>query len=178
MTSLVARSLVVGVAVAAALGAAGCGREEKRPPPPDLAARAPRRQAPVDSTLPGELAEGEGQAFGFHLPRRMRITGSFPDVVIAEGPVGLEALANYVRERLEPGRVETGPSRTVFVDAKLRAEPSRVVQVEVTSLGAAGVELVVRDKTPLPVEPGLSEEERWRRAGLTPQGEPIGELEQ
>ena len=35
------------------------------------------------------------------------------------------------------------------------------------------VELVVRDLTPPPVVPGLSEEERWRRTGLRPNGQPL-----
>ena len=36
--------------------------------------------------------------------------------------------------------------------------------------GDARSEMTIRDVTPPPVEPGLSEEERWRKAGFSPQG--------
>ena len=32
-------------------------------------------------------------------------------------------------------------------------------------------EMIVRDTTPAPVEPGLTEEQRWQKAGLTPSGQ-------
>jgi hypothetical protein len=33
--------------------------------------------------------------------------------------------------------------------------------------------MTIRDVTPPPVEPGLSEEERWKKAGFAPDGKPI-----
>ena len=40
------------------------------------------------------------------------------------------------------------------------------------------VEMVVRDRTPPPVEEGLTEEERWRQAGMTPDGKVLPEQAQ
>jgi hypothetical protein len=36
--------------------------------------------------------------------------------------------------------------------------------------------LVIRDKTPAPIVEGLSEQDRWRRAGLTPDGQQLDPL--
>jgi hypothetical protein len=35
------------------------------------------------------------------------------------------------------------------------------------------VKLLIQDVTPRPVEPNLSDEERWRQAGLKPNGAPL-----
>ncbi len=32
---------------------------------------------------------------------------------------------------------------------------------------------MIKDITPPPLEPGLTDEERWKKAGLTPDGKPI-----
>jgi len=124
---------------------------------------------PVDAVRPGEIAEGKELAFGFPVPRAMRIRARFPDAVFATGDVQLESLTNYVRERVDAERVDTGPVKTVFAGATLKADSKRRVQVEVSSRGGT-VELVVRDQTPKPLEPGLSPEEKWKRSGLAPDG--------
>jgi hypothetical protein len=46
------------------------------------------------------------------------------------------------------------------------------VTIEITDRSGQ-VELVVRDLTPPPIPQGLSDEERWKRAGLRPDGTPI-----
>jgi hypothetical protein len=137
---------------------------------PDAAASAASR--PVDELVPGELAEGEQRAFGLPIPRRMRVSATFPDAVFAVGALRAEDVSNYVRERVVAQRVETGPSKTVFTKAKLKAEPERTMRIEVV-LKDGATELVVRDETPPPVEPGLSPEERMRKKGLLPDGTPI-----
>jgi hypothetical protein len=125
--------------------------------------------APVDQIKPGELAEGDEKAFGFPIPRRMRVRGRFPDSVVAVGRVSFEGLANYVRDRVVHAKVSTGPERTVFDKASLKHDADKAVRIEVTRRSTR-VELVVRDRTRKPAEPGLSDEERWRRAGVTPDG--------
>ena len=47
----------------------------------------------------------------------------------------------------------------------------RVLSIEVGKTGGQ-THLVVRDKTRPPPKPGLSEAERWREVGLTPDGKP------
>ena len=97
----------------------------------------------------------------------MTVRARFPDTIYARGRVALEPLANYVRQRVDAKRVDTGPVKTVFVQATLKADPKRQVRVEVSSKGGIA-QLMVRDQTRPPAEKGLSPEERWRRSGVTP----------
>jgi hypothetical protein len=140
---------------------------------PGGSASARRSSRPVDRLAPGELAEGKADAFGLRLPRQMRLERRFPDAVHAVGAVRPEAVANYVRQRVEVAHVEVGAARTVFARARIKnGAPERVYRIEVVADPGA-CQLVVRDITPPPTTEGLSEEERWRRAGLTPQGTPL-----
>jgi hypothetical protein len=103
----------------------------------------------------------------------MRLERRFDDSAHAAGPVSPESVANYVRERVEATHVEIGAARTVFPKVRIKGgAPDKVYRIEVVANGPTTL-LVVRDVTPPPVEPGLSVEERWRRAGMTPQGKPI-----
>ena len=156
-----------GLSILLALGLAACSHGAKEQAPG--AASAVARPVPVDALRPGEIAEGKELAFGFPLPRDMQVTARFSDAIFATGSVGFEALTNYVRERLDAERVDTGPVKTVFASATLKADPNRRVLVEVT-LRSGVVEIVVRDETPKPVDPGLSSAEIWKRAGLGPDG--------
>jgi hypothetical protein len=161
------RSLFL-VCLASALALAfGCGK--RSPERGSVASASPTRRVPVDQIIPGELAEGSEAAFGLPLPRGMRVKARFPDAVYSEGRLPFESLSNYVRERVKAERVDTAPTRTVFLAAVPAGEPQRRLRVEVGLRGGIA-ELVVRDQTPAPLEPGLSEAERWRRAGMSPDG--------
>ncbi|AUX21342.1 hypothetical protein SOCEGT47_018240 [Sorangium cellulosum] len=155
-------------AACAAPAALSCRGDADAPPPPAPTA-APAPRPPVDQVLPGELAEGVEQAFGLPIPRRMRVSARFSDAVFATGEISAERVANYVRTRVLAGRVETGPGKTIFAQATVKSAPQRKVRIEVVSRAHVS-ELVVRDETRPPPEPGLSVEERWRRHGLTPDG--------
>jgi hypothetical protein len=128
----------------------------------------------VDSVQPGEIAEGAERAFGLPIPRRMKVRARFPDAVFAVGNIPPERVSNFVRERVVAAGVETGPAKTVFSRATVKSAPERMLRIEVVSRPSA-TELVVRDQTPppAPVDDGLSEEERWRRKGLKPDGSPL-----
>jgi hypothetical protein len=149
--------------------ALGCRANTNEAPPPPTPSAAPVPRAPVDQALPGELAEGTEQAFGLPIPRRMRVSARFPDAVFAVGELPAERVANYVRARVLPGSIETGPAKTVFARATVKSAPQRTVRIEVVAR-AHLAELVVRDETRPPTEQGLSVEERWRRNGLSPDG--------
>lgn len=132
---------------------------------------------PVDRLAPGELAEGNQSAFGIPVPRGMRLDANFADAAHVVGTVRAEDVANYVRERVQVDRVEIGAARTVFPRAFVKGDPSkRVFQIEVIADGPT-TRLVIRDLTRPPAEPGLSEEERWRKAGFSPNGEPLNPRE-
>jgi len=166
--------------LAFALGALlslGC-RRESAPPTPSAAPSAPASAAPdpklVDRLAPGELEPGQSQVFGFEVPRNMDVKGAFLEVAYLEGRVTPEALANYVRERVEVDRVEIGAASTVFPRARIkRGAPERMYDLVVTA-GDAITQLVIRDVTPPPPNPpGMTNEERWRQAGRKPDGTPL-----
>lgn len=170
---VVVRVAAVGVAVN---GLWGCDSSTGASSVPSASARVDRR-VPVDSTEEGELAEGDQDAFGLPLPRAMLVQARFPDAVHAKGQVSFEALANYVRKRVDATRVDTGPSKTVFDGAALKKNPAQYLRVDVLSRGGL-VRLVVRNLSPpaRPKDPSLTDAERWKRMGLTPQGKVLPEL--
>jgi hypothetical protein len=128
--------------------------------------------ASADRLLPGELAEGGEKAMGLALPRDMHLLRVFDDSALARGRVAADALSNYVRGRIDATTAEIGAARTVFPRAHVKGQPAdKVVRIEILQdLGAT--ELLLRDMTPHPVEPGLTEDERWRKAGVVP-GKPF-----
>src|SRR5262249_26919273 len=152
--------------------ASGCHKQRAEPSP------AAASSKPVDRALPDELAEGTESAFGLPVPRRMRVDARFPDAVFASGNVGPELVAKYIRERVEAARAEARGTNVIFAEARIRAPataenaPQRVVRIEITER-AGRTELVVRDQTRPPSADGLSEEERWKRLGLRPDGRPL-----
>jgi len=127
---------------------------------------------PPDSVAPGQLAEGGERVYGLVLPRDMRVLARRDDVTYARGALPFEGLANYVRARVIAKRVETGPSRTVFVDATLKDNPKYLMQIEVRR-NVSGVDLVLRNRTHKPAAKGLSPADRWRRAGMSPDGKRV-----
>src|SRR5258708_6915542 len=108
---------------------AGCAKREPPPPPP---AATTAISTAVDRLLPGELAEGGERALGLVLPRDVHVERAFDDSVVARGHVGAEALANYVRRRVDAARVEIGAARTLFTRAHVKGQPdTQSVRIEV-----------------------------------------------
>ncbi|AKU99415.1 hypothetical protein AKJ09_06079 [Labilithrix luteola] len=163
------RALASGLYLgAAALSLGGCKKkvEPAKPAPVESA-------MPVDRLAPGELPEGREVAFGLKLPQGMGIARGFPGVVHATSTtLRPEQVANYFRARVVDGTVSAGAVGTRFIDVHAKTDPKRELAIEIRA-GAPGVttcEVLLRDTTPPPVEPGLSEDERRRKAGLTPDG--------
>lgn len=137
---------------------------------------APAARPPVDHLAPGELAEGTEKAFGLVLPRDMVIHRTFPNVIHASSKTARpEHVANYFRARVQDGTVSAGAAETKFIGVHAKAELTRVLAIEVRggNPGLASCDVMVRDITPPPVEPGLTEEERRRRMGLSPDGKTL-----
>jgi hypothetical protein len=150
----------------------GC-ESEQIVPAGTLEAGSASGKKPVDRLAPGELAPGRAEAFGLLLPRDLAVDARFPDAVHASGAVSPPALASYVRARVDVAHVEIAPARTVFPRVKIKGgDPARVFRIELIDDGPRS-RLVIRDITPPPTVQGISEEERWRRAGMTPSGEII-----
>ncbi|HKO47414.1 MAG TPA: hypothetical protein VJV79_06810 [Polyangiaceae bacterium] len=128
---------------------------------------------PIDRLAPDELAAGNAEVWGFVVPREMRVEHRYKQVTHLVGPVKPDALSNYVRERVLVSHVEIGAARTIFPDARIKTGAAdRVYELEV--IPEPGItRLVIRDTTPPKIQPGLSDAERWRQAGLTPEGRPL-----
>ncbi|HEU5073718.1 MAG TPA: hypothetical protein VFU02_06085 [Polyangiaceae bacterium] len=153
--------------------AAGCDSTPQAPAP------SSSRGTPKtpDRLAPGELAEGKSALFGLKLPVGMQVEARFPQSAHASGIVSAERLANYVRQRVEVARVELAASGTVFPQASIRGgDPTRRYQIEISSKGRATKLSLhwLNPPRPPPVT-GLSEEQRWQRAGISPDGKLIGQ---
>jgi len=169
-----AAPLVLAFLVPTLVLASGCRRDELvETAPPPVGAVPSAVPVAADQLRPGELAEGTEQMFGLLAPRGLRVVRRFADSVSAVGEPSAERVANYVRDRVDPERVDFGPTRTVFSNATVRGDTSgKVLRIEVIQ-HPSRTELVVRDVTPVPIEPDLTEAERWRKAGLSPSGEQL-----
>lgn len=155
-------------AVIAAVVVCSCAQKSSAPPP----APAPSASAAADRLLPGELAEGRQRALGFAVPVGMRLERVFNDSAVARGQVDLEPLANYVRRRVDAASVEIGAARTLFPRAHVKGEPAeKLVRIEVVREDKSTL-LILHDITPPVIAPGLSDDERWRKAGVVP-GKPF-----
>jgi hypothetical protein len=171
------RAAVLALAL---LAAAGC-RAKSVPPAPGAPSPAGSNRAPppneklVDRLAPGELTPGKSQVFGFEVPQNMRVEGAFLEVAYLEGAVAPEALANYVRERVDIQRVEIGAASTIFSRARIkRGAPDRLYDIVVSPRENQRTELTIRDVTPRPKNPpGMTDADRWRQAGRNPDGTPI-----
>jgi hypothetical protein len=148
---------------------AACRKEQTPSPAP---VPAPVASTALDRLLPGELAEGTHRAMGLLMPRDLTFERVFDDSALARGRVGPEALANYVRQRVDAATVEIGAARTLFPKAHVKGQPEgKSVRIEVIR-EVDGAVLYLRDTTPPVIPPGLSEEERWRKEGVVP-GKPF-----
>lgn len=150
----------------------------KSPSKPKDTAPPPARSVakPVDRLLPGELPAGEGHVFGLAVPRGMTVKASLADSAMLEGNVPPESLANYVRDRVDVAHVEIGVARTLFPSARIRGGAAdRSYEIEVVAGNGTPTRLVLRDVTPHGRNgpPEMTEEERWRQAGRTPDGKPL-----
>lgn len=137
--------------------------------------KAPPEEAPKppDHLAPDEVAEGKERVFGLPLPRVARVETRFAKSVHVTSPLSPEALSNFVRQRVKEGAGAAGAASTTLENVVPRDDAGKRVTVEIrarkTGDGTKS-EMVVRDVTPNATEPGLSDEERWRRAGLRPDG--------
>lgn len=131
------------------------------------------QEAPVDHLLPGEIVEGREHAFGLPLPREAHVATRFAKSAHVTSTVTPEQLANFVRARVAEGKITSGSSASRFESVVPRDDKNKRLTVDVRPLrtgGATRSEMIVQDITPPPFDPSLTEEERWKKAGLTPSG--------
>jgi hypothetical protein len=150
---------------------AGVACEQPRPPPPDSrSARQAPPSLPVDRLSADELQASSVVIFGLPVPVGMKVVARYPDAVHLEGRVSPEALANYVRKHISKTLVEIGAARTVYANVAIKGSaPGRVYRIDIGRRmleTTMSVEDITRPLAPV----GLTPEQRWKEAGLTPQG--------
>ncbi len=161
------RRLIALTAALAIVGTActSCKRaEDKRPP---------EETKPPDHLVPGEAVEGPERAFGLPLPRLATVEARFEKTVHVHSSLTPEELVNFVRARVKDGKITPGSSSTQLFDVTPLSDVKKRLTIEVRGFkGGDGShsEMFVRDTTPLPTEPGLTDDQRWQKAGLTSDG--------
>lgn len=140
---------------------------------PAESAPPPVEAPPVDALLPSELAEGDEKAFGLRLPRTTLVEKRFDDAVYGYGAYSSEEASKYFMRRLDEVKFVPSTARTILRGKARNAGLNQpMLQLEIfTSAGNA--HFVIRDVTAPPMEPNLSDEERWRRAGIGKDGQSI-----
>lgn len=155
-------SKAVGLAL---LLAAACDSSDRTP----KLTLSPASSAP-DRLQKGELLPDKEQIFGIEVPRGMRVASRFQDVAQLTGHVKPEAMANYFRQHVLAQHVEIGANRTVFPRVFIKGDAKkRIYRIDIVSYQNLTT-VNMRDITPPPVVEGLSEKERWERAGRNPDG--------
>jgi hypothetical protein len=157
-------ALLTTAACIATLPGCNCERDERNTLVPNLPATA------TDRLLPNEELPGRPRVFGIEVPEGMRVAARFPDVVQLTGKVRLDAVTRYFQTQVLSDRVQLGKGRATFPAVTLKSDQrKRVYRIEIVSdRGTTKVQM--RDITPPPVIEGLSEKERWERAGLNADG--------
>lgn len=142
----------------------GCKKEAPPPPPPPT-------EAPVepDRLPPGQLLQGDEKVFELSLPVGSTVEAIFKESASVRGDYAPEDLAAYLKPRLRSSHVEMAGDKIVFPKAEVRGREGRIFRVEIAAF-RGGAQLRLRDITPARAEPGLTEEERWRQVGMTPDG--------
>lgn len=174
VASVRALCFALAIAGSAALTLGACRKGEDPVDEAPLPSPSEEAVAPAaDQLRPGELAEGNETAFGLVVPRDLHVVRRFRESTVAVGEPAAELVSNYVRDRVNTSTVEIGPARTVFMNARVRGEEDgKLLRIEVIQQRTR-TELVVKDLTKEPIEPGLTEEERWEKAGLSPSGKQL-----
>lgn len=133
------------------------------PPEPEEAATTP------DRLPPGELLPGAESVFGFAVPRAMAIDAQFPGRVYIKGTVPQALVSDYVRSRVVVQHVQVEGRRYIFPKARIRGGGSALYRFEVSRDGTQTSIFIKELKAPPAIE-GLSDEERWKQAGMRPDG--------
>ncbi|MCL2724623.1 MAG: hypothetical protein FWD69_09330 [Polyangiaceae bacterium] len=162
-------AIVVLVSGLVALGPLSCKRKGEEL---QTATNTPSA-LPADRLAPGELPEGKEKAFELKLPQGMTISRAFTGTVHASSnTLAPEQVSNFFRARVTGGTVSVSTDEIRFLNVRAVADPNRELAIEIRrgKPGIATCEVLVRDITPPPFVPGLSEDERRNKAGLSPDG--------
>ena len=167
------------VLVGLALGGAGC--KKAPPPPPVVIMAAPSALPSASAVTPDRLGEGallpsDTVVHGLALPLGMRVRAFHDQGAAADGTVAPELVATYVKERVLSQLVEMEGDHIVFPRARVKNGDETVYRYEIVPQGQLCT-LYIRKLSAEAAPEGLTEAERWQRAGLTPNGRLLNEKE-
>jgi hypothetical protein len=123
----------------------------------------------ADRLPPGALLEGSEEFYGFAVPRGMKGRVVAPGIVEITGRADFDLLASYTKDRIAVRHAEMLPDQLIFRNARILGTPEKVFDLTV-SRQRPGSRLEIHEITKRAAPKGLSEEERWKRAGLRPSG--------
>jgi hypothetical protein len=150
---------------AAALAELSCQRARTT----ELAAPAPAASSASDRLSAQEALPGRQLVFGVEVPSGMRVSSRFPDVAHLSGSRSVHDLIGYFSKHVA-GHVELTDSGASFARVHVNGDPKRrVYRIEISEQGLTR-HVTLSDVTPTPSPQGLSETERWQRAGLNSDG--------
>lgn len=144
---------------------AGACRDE-----PSAPAAASASTVPLDRLAQDEVLPDTPHAFGLELPPSLRVTARFDDVVQAEGTMSLERLIEHFKQRVHVAAIELSEQQAIFPRVYIRGdERKRTYRIVISTHGKRS-RVRITDVTGAPTVQGLSEAERWERAGHNPDG--------
>lgn len=110
-------------------------------------------------------------AFGIPVPQGLRVTGRYLKSVYMTGKAGAGDLTEYFRTHVLTDHLEIAGRQTIFPRVYVKGDAlKRIYRIEIASLGPRYSKVTIRDITPPPLTPGLSEEQRWEQVGMNPDG--------
>lgn len=158
------RRLIVALLV---LGAA-CKRKEPPAPGP-----APSASVPSDRLAAGEIPEGREKAFTLSLPLHSTVKARFPDSIHVASQHTPEELTKFIAARVKDGTRSSSATETRFDKVVATKDATKTLVIEIRSAPAMTdykSQIVVKDITPAPEQPGTTDADRWKKAGMTPDG--------
>ncbi len=147
------------------------GSSTTGPGGPPGGATAPVATAPpLDHLAQGELVEGTEQAFGLTLPSGVHVESSDLGDVRAVGLVTLHSFVKYLRTHVQESNLDEGDQYADLHKVKLHGKPGELYEMHLSPAGFRGTMLLVQDVTSKAMPDLPNEAERWKAAGLTPNG--------
>jgi hypothetical protein len=113
--------------------------------------------------------EGPVEFFGFSVPRGMKGQLKAPRLVEITGQADFDKMAAYTKDRIAVRHAEMLQDQLVYRNARILGTKDRVFDLTLHR-ERLGSRLEILEITRSPATGGLSEEERWKRAGLKPSG--------
>jgi hypothetical protein len=156
------------VGAAALIAASGCKRKNDT-----TSAPTPSVRAPADHIAKGEVPEGSERAFTLPLPLHSKVKARFAGSVHVASTHTQEELSNFVRARVKDGKSSAGATETQFDQVVVTKDPSKTLSIQIRSAPITEEyrsQMVIKDVTPAPEQPGTTDADRWRKAGLSPDG--------